>query len=638
MLRRLRSKSLTYQVVAFISLFILLITVVQISVTYFLMSGVMRANASNTVSLLVNENINRIEGKLSRIQLLARNIRYSVQAGLITGEQFQLMVAAALRENPDISSLCLAYEPSIQNLPRAQVYFVRNTELVVNILNPEEYPYEDWYQIPIMSGEQRWSEPWYDRAGSQTLISSYSIPIISNGRYIGILRLDTQLSKLQQMISTDSRQQIGKMLLLTNNGTFVSSQIDSLVMNYGIFSLAEEYNDEELRKIGQDMIYGRSGVQKLGGKHMFEDYWITYAPLKSNGWSLAVLMSERTIFRDLNLLTLIQGIASAIAFLLLAVILLLRIRHINKPLSALTAAVERVGSGDFDTVIPHSSDFYELQMLTNSFETMRDSLSDYIENLRKTTEEKNRIMTEVLFASTIQRNLIPRNVSTNQFHDCLRIHGILEPAGDIGGDLYDYFAIDDNTFCFAIADVVGKGIVAAMTMTMVSTHIRAKGASFQTPQELAADLNNFLCSNNIESNFVTIILGFIDLKSGRLSYTNAGHVPLFIRKANNQYQKLAETHSTALGVFPNLKIGGSSLQLDPTDEIILVTDGITESMSSSENFFGIERLEETIAKLQNPNPETTAKAILSAARKFSNPDKQYDDITILVIEFSHPKH
>ena len=638
MLRRLRSKSLTYQVVAFISLFILLITVVQISVTYFLMSGVMRANASNTVSLLVNENINRIEGKLSRIQLLARNIRYSVQAGLITGEQFQLMVAAALRENPDISSLCLAYEPSIQNLPRAQVYFVRNTELVVNILNPEEYPYEDWYQIPIMSGEQRWSEPWYDRAGSQTLISSYSIPIISNGRYIGILRLDTQLSKLQQMISTDSRQQIGKMLLLTNNGTFVSSQIDSLVMNYGIFSLAEEYNDEELRKIGQDMIYGRSGVQKLGGKHMFEDYWITYAPLKSNGWSLAVLMSERTIFRDLNLLTLIQGIASAIAFLLLAVILLLRIRHINKPLSALTAAVERVGSGDFDTVIPHSSDFYELQMLTNSFETMRDSLSDYIENLRKTTEEKNRIMTEVLFASTIQRNLIPRNVSTNQFHDCLRIHGILEPAGDIGGDLYDYFTIDDNTFCFAIADVVGKGIVAAMTMTMVSTHIRAKGASFQTPQELAADLNNFLCSNNIESNFVTIILGFIDLKSGRLSYTNAGHVPLFIRKANNQYQKLAETHSTALGVFPNLKIGGSSLQLDPTDEIILVTDGITESMSSSENFFGIERLEETIAKLQNPNPETTAKAILSAARKFSNPDKQYDDITILVIEFSHPKH
>jgi sigma-B regulation protein RsbU (phosphoserine phosphatase) len=258
------------------------------------------------------------------------------------------------------------------------VYFVRNTELVVNILNPEEYPYEDWYQIPIMSGEQRWSEPWYDRAGSQTLISSYSIPIISNGRYIGILRLDTQLSKLQQMISTDSRQQIGKMLLLTNNGTFVSSQIDSLVMNYGIFSLAEEYNDEELRKIGQDMIYGRSGVQKLGGKHMFEDYWITYAPLKSNGWSLAVLMSERTIFRDLNLLTLIQGIASAIAFLLLAVILLLRIRHINKPLSALTAAVERVGSGDFDTVIPHSSDFYELQMLTNSFEAMRDSLSDYI--------------------------------------------------------------------------------------------------------------------------------------------------------------------------------------------------------------------------------------------------------------------
>jgi serine phosphatase RsbU (regulator of sigma subunit) len=61
-------------------------------------------------------------------------------------------------------------------------------------------------------------------------------------------------------------------------------------------------------------------------------------------------------------------------------------------------------------------------------------------------------------------------------------------------------------------------------------------------------------------------------------------------------------------------------------------------MSSNENFFGIERLEETIAKLQNPNPETTAKAILSAARKFSDPDKQYDDITILVIEFAHPKH
>lgn len=637
MLRRIRVRSLTYQLIGFISVFILAILVASLILTRVLMSNVMMSNAKNNVISIAQLNINRIEGTLGRIQNQALNVRYLENVKILSPAETDAMIEKLLLTSPDLVSICIAHDPDRPNPFPAKVYYKSGTAILQTILESGAYAYQDWFQIPLMTGDDRWTEPWFDVEGNHKLVSSYSIPINGTGEVTGVLRFDVALATLQQLITPSDQTDLGYMYLISGNGTIVAHPADSLVMNESIFSLAESLGDNQLRKIGQEMIKGGSGFVQLTEDTPQKNDWLTYAPLGSNGWSLGVVIAHTQIFKDLQRLQVSQFGIFVLAFLLLSLVIVLRTIHINKPLTALTAAAASMGSGNFDVELPEAQTFTELAQLSQSFNNMKNSLRDYIQNLRSTTEEKNRIMSEVLFASTIQRNLIPSNPENSIYQDRLRIHGILEPAGDIGGDLYDYFMIDNDIFCFAIADVVGKGIVAAMTMTMVSTHLRAKGSYHNSPDTFLEDLNKFLCINNIEANFVTMILGMIDLRTGKLSFSNAGHVPLYIRKVDRSFTKYSDTHSTALGMFPDLSIGYQTVQLDLGDEIILFTDGITESMTKSESFFGIERLEEVISELQNPHAETTAKAILAGARKFSDTDNQYDDITILVIDFLHPR-
>jgi serine phosphatase RsbU (regulator of sigma subunit) len=227
------------------------------------------------------------------------------------------------------------------------------------------------------------------------------------------------------------------------------------------------------------------------------------------------------------------------------------------------------------------------------------------------------------------QNLIPEVKEVSIF-------GFLDAAEEIGGDLYDAFLVDKDRLCFTIADVFGKGIVASMMMTMVQTLIRSKAKHTNSATTLIREINTYLCENNKHQNFITIIIGFIDLKTGVVEFCNSGHTPMYLRKANQECIRYGETHTTALGIFPDLEINSSFIQLDIDDILIMFTDGITEAMSENEAFFGYQRLESIICQMQNPNPESIVKSILKGISVFTGKDKQNDDLSILVIKFNRP--
>ena len=184
-----------------------------------------------------------------------------------------------------------------------------------------------------------------------------------------------------------------------------------------------------------------------------------------------------------------------------------------------------------------------------------------------------------------------------------------------------------------IADVTGKGIVASMTMTMVSTYLRTVSTYHYTTGEIMQNLNNFLCKQTSASNFVTALLGILNLKNGKLEFSNAGHTPLIIRNIDNDYKIISETHSSPLGVFENIVIGSAAITLEKGDEIILFTDGITETMNPAEDFLELKGLENIITELNSTNPEQTAVQILQKVHSFAQNTPQKDDITILVIDY-----
>ncbi len=601
----------------------------------------MLQNTKTTLSYLVNDNIRKVETVLSRIEGVAVGILILIEKGLIPPSNLESYVQDILRQHPEIESIYLAYEDD-DNLPQtsSRGYYLDMGRFRVLDLRAAgiDYQIRDWYQIPFLTATDYWSEPWFDADGKRLMISSYSLPIMSpdEDRVIGIIRLDIALSALQRRVAGSDRHHIGNTLLISCSGRIVVHPDDDKLLNETIFSLAEENNDTHLRSIGKEMLAGKTRFVKLRNPVNEEPQWIYYAPLPLNSWALGIIFDEKEIFRDLDTLLLILTLFMIGGFLAIAVIISVIVWKINKPLQHLTAAANSIGQGDFETEVRLPENFNEIRYLAQGISNMRDSLKDYMNNLLQTTEEKNRIQSDLRIASLVQQNLIPNNNDMSRMFPGLKVYGIVEPAKEIGGDLYDYFRLDDKRFCFVIADVLGKGMVAAMTMTVVNTLIRTKARSASSIKELLSDINRYLCDTQSDANFVTMIIGFIDLSSGIMEYCNAGHVPMYLRKRNRHLMKFSETQSTALGILADIDFNTRIMQLDLGDTIILFTDGITETMSKAEDFFGEVRLEELIAGLQNPEPETIVKAILNSVRKFADRDRQADDTTILVIEYVRP--
>jgi sigma-B regulation protein RsbU (phosphoserine phosphatase) len=634
MLQKREDRTIAFQLISFVFAFMLIVFLASILVTRNMYHNIMLDNQLDNMRHLAHERIYLIDGILFRIEGFARIAKSAMTDYGLSEEDRESFLRELLMENPQIHSICIA--DSVQQGKQPRIMFTVRHRFSERTISGTDYQYQDWFQIPYITEKPYWTEPWVDTEGKGELVVSYSIPIFESGKRTGLLRFDIELSYLQEMISGTGFFKIGSSFLVSASGTLVAHRDMDLVMNQTLFSLSQEYRGSGLERLGHAMVSGEQGHIHLTGDSPFARAWVYYQPLQSNRWSVGVAIEEDYLLKEVYAILMIQTVASILIFLIVIIIIYARVLSVSRPLKRLALAADRIGSGDFNVQIPESDNSQEIATLSQSFIAMQASLKDYIRNLRITTEEKNQIRSDVMFASEIQTKLIPKNSEHPFGIKALRAYGILEPAGDIGGDLYDYFMIDEDHFCFVIADVLGKGIVAAMAMTMASTLLPSIAPFYKNSNELLSRLNSFLCRNNIESNFVTALLGIIDLKTGTLQYTNCGHVPLYVRKIDRSFVKYGETHATALGVFDNLKIGYDEIQLNMGDEVILFTDGITEAMSAEDEFLGTSGLEDILRKLPTPNPEVTANSILKSVHQFARGSAHKDDITLLVIDYKHP--
>ena len=630
-------RGLAYQIIVFIFFFLVLIFSVFIGITRFLFFEIMMDNSRETVSHLAKETVYQIEGRLSAIVDISQSIITLYNSDYLNRNELDTILNDYIYEFDTLESITIAYAPEYNKSGDSRTIYHFKNKAISQELHPAEYQYLDWFQIPYELKSKCWTDPWYDASSTKQTVISYCVPIFIKGNCIGVMRFDTKLSGLQRIVSPLKLKRSGYAFLVSSIGTIITHPADSISFNESIFSLAEETKDTQLRELGKKMIQGETDFIRLRGNTIFNDSWIYFSPLLSNNWSLGIVIAHKDVVRDLNLLLIIQTLFSVIIFISISLIVYYRTFSVSKPIRLFTEVATKIGSGDFDAQLPPSGNSYEIDHLIHSFAVMQKSLKEYIKNLEITNAEKNRILAEVQVASEIQRKLIPANTEHPYKVKEIRCYGILEPAGEIGGDLYDFFPVDESHFFFVIADVAGKGIVASMTMIMVSTYLRTISTYNFTVNEIMKNLNNFLCTQSSAAIFVTALIGIIDLKNDELEFSNAGHTPLFLRKLNGTYEIFADTHSNPLGVFENMEIGSSQLKLDKGDELILLTDGVTEIMNEKEDFLGIKGVESIIQNLETTNPEQTAKQIMQYVHNFAQSIPQRDDITILVLDYKYPE-
>lgn len=236
-------------------------------------------------------------------------------------------------------------------------------------------------------------------------------------------------------------------------------------------------------------------------------------------------------------------------------------------------------------------------------------------------------------AREIQQSILPRIFPPFPEHtDVLDIAAVMDAAKDVGGDFYDFFALDDENIGFLIADVCGKGIPAALFMAVSRTLIRATAIRGINPQECISYSNNLLAVDSVDSMFVTVFYGIYNIKTGVIKYCNAGHNPPYILKSNGEAVELPMSEDLAVGVFDGVDFHDNQVQLEKGDSIVMFTDGVTEAMNVESEEFGNERLEKALGGEAGQSCQHIIDTVKTDLKTFVGDADQSDDITMLVLK------
>ena len=260
-----------------------------------------------------------------------------------------------------------------------------------------------------------------------------------------------------------------------------------------------------------------------------------------------------------------------------------------------------------------------------------------LEKKHKEETEKQRISNELKLANNIQRSALPHIFPPFPDRNEFELYASMDPAKEVGGDFYDFFFIDDDNLCMVIADVSGKGIPGALFM-MISKAILNNAALFGgSPSNIMTMVNDSLCSSNTAEMFVTVWLGVLEISTGRIKATNAGHEYPIIRKPGGNFEIMKDNHDLAMGVMPGYVYREYEFNLEPGSKLFLYTDGVPEATDSKNRLFGMDRLVDALNKDPDADPKQTMLNVREAVDDFVKEAEQFDDLTMMCIEYKGPE-
>ena len=275
----------------------------------------------------------------------------------------------------------------------------------------------------------------------------------------------------------------------------------------------------------------------------------------------------------------------------------------------------------------------EIDVLARSFEQMDEKLLEYIRENAAITAEKERIGTELALASRIQEDMLPSTFPPFPDRSEIDLYATMKPAKDVGGDFYDFFKISENVVGLVMADVSGKGIPAALFMMMSKIMVQNFALTLGGPGEVLQKVNDQICTNHVEEMFVTVWLGFLDLRTGLLTAANAGHEYPILMAPGGEFELLKDKHGLVVGGMEGYPYQEYQLKLEAGSRLFLYTDGLPEATDTENRMFGIERTLKSLNEVKNGTPREVLDHVTKSVADFVGSAPQFDDTTMLCLDY-----
>ncbi len=257
----------------------------------------------------------------------------------------------------------------------------------------------------------------------------------------------------------------------------------------------------------------------------------------------------------------------------------------------------------------------------------------YIKRMELEHKQLEGIKDDLAVASQIQLSILPRIFPP--FPDCtdkLDIAASMHAAKDVGGDFYDFFRIDDDHIGFVMADVSGKGIPAAIFMAVSRTVIRTTAIQGMSPSACIARSNTLISKESSNGMFVTVFYGIYNVKTGEISYCNAGHNSPFILKGNGKVEELPMSTNLIVGIMDGFEFEEGKCQLEQGDTLFTYTDGVSEAMDVNLEMFGEDRMKASLAKVPHRSCQQIIDTMKADVADYTKGAEQSDDITMLALK------
>ena len=552
-------------------------------VQFYFSQKTIREEANLRAESQLESTQDKIMDIINQVESAVRNSAWLAQWSLQYPDSLQSVCRRLVTDNPVVAGSTVALVPNYYpRRPLFSPYVFRNPEgvLTYRSLATEEYDYpsQEWFTKPLQLEKGYWSEPYIDEGGGDMLMTTYSVPIFDyKGRLAAVLTADLSLDWLTEHVSNVKVYPDAFSIMLSRSGRIMVSPAESLVMKKTVNEYISGLDDTTgLGDLSDKLLSGESGSIDI--KYKGVTSYVYFAPVERTGWSMSIVIPGNEIYSSLRKMGMVVLFLQILGLLML--VLMLR--------------------------------------------------SFFIEQLRFNDLDKKRqkMQGELQIATGIQMSMVPKTFPPFPERNDLDMASTIDPAKEVGGDLYDFFIRDEKLF-FCVGDVSGKGIPAALVMAVTRTTFRNLSATEDSPGRIVKAMNDNLSSMNESNMFVTFFCGVLDLAKGHLRYCNAGHNPPLI--LSNAISQLPVVPNLPLGVLGGMEFEEQETDFAFDDALFIYTDGLTEAENSKHELFGEQRMKASLSGRKSAKDHLDK--IRRSVAEFVGDAPQSDDLTLLFIHY-----